>query len=193
MAKIYSLFKHVFFWTLEALKPEDESTDDILCFWLSEIHTMNNIFYHWSWYVFVKILKFYEKPEHKIRFLFNISSKINEIDHTWGTVPDDPIRVSLGRRPRPILQLLLRTAYYNNFEHKTWKSLALKINHKDEKDPGFAKKFWIQFKSELREAREASLWERDSTMFQTTTSDLELKNIESNIPLHVLMERENNQ
>ena len=152
---------------------------------------MNNIFYHWSWYVFIKILNFYEKPEHKIRFLFNISSKMNAIDHTWGTVPDDPIRVSLGRRPRPILQLLLRTAYHYNFDHKAWKELALRINLKDENFPGFAKNFWIQFKSELREAREASLWERDSIDFQMTTNDLEWKNIESNVPIHVLMEWEN--
>ena len=168
---------------------KDEDSDKIIGFWLCEAHKLHVLFYHWSWYIFTKILQFYEDPICKLRFLFHISTKLNESDHAWGNVPDDPVRVSLGRRPRPILQYLFRTAHYYNFNTTIWKEVAIRINTRDEIENGFAKSFWVQFKSELREARAASIWEQFGRAFETNTNNLEWANFETNIPLNVIMER----
>ena len=116
----YCIFKHVFFWLLEEWSPEDEKLDQIFSELLEKIHQVDQLFYHWAWYVFPRILDFYETPAQKIRFLYKCVN-INNTEHVWNNLPDHPAKISLGRRPRPIMQLIYRIAANDGTNELTWK------------------------------------------------------------------------
>ena len=84
--------------------PADEKIDDIIGKLLLELHQVDQIFYHWSWYIFPRVLEFYDDPHHKLRFLFKYAIEINATDHSWDNLLDCPTKISLSRRPRPIIQ-----------------------------------------------------------------------------------------
>ena len=183
----YSLYKHVFFWLLECWNPNDEDVDNVICTLLEKMHQENQLFYHWSWYVFPRVLDFYQHPKQKLRFLFKCAVSVNDTDHAWNNLPDHPAKISLGRRPRPILHLLYRTALFNKFDHKAWEELATRMKLREQTEPGFCEKFWASFKMELIEARTSSLWEDAGRGFETEPKIATWKNMTWNLPLHVFM------
>lgn len=162
----YALFKHTFISLLNVWNPDDEKTDDIIGKLLSELHQVDQIFYHWSWYIFPRVLEFYSDPSHKLRFLFKYGIEINAKDHSWDNLLDCPTKISLSRRPRPIIQLLFRTGLYYSFDHGAWAGLVEKLKLRDVEEPGFLDEFWKQFEIELTESRHSSLWESDGKDFE---------------------------
>ena len=146
--------------------PADETIDDTIGKLLSELHQVDQIFYHWSWYIFPRVLEFYDDPHHKLRFLFQYAIEINATDHSWDNLLDCPTKISLSRRPRPIIQLLFRTGLYYSFENGAWIGLVEKLKYRDQKEPGFLDEFWKQFQIELTESRHSSLWEKEGKDFE---------------------------
>lgn len=183
----YALFKHTFLTLLTVWNPSDEKVDDIIGKLLSELHQVDQIFYHWSWYIFPRVLELYSEPHEKLRFLFKYGIEINDKDHSWNNLLDCPTKISLSRRPRPIIQLLFRTGLYYSFEHSAWVGLVEKLKLRDDGEPGFLNDFWHQFEIELNESRHSSLWEQDGRDFEGESVILKMKNIKMNIPLHVWM------
>ena len=108
----YALFKHVFLWLLDAASPEKPDIDEAIASMIGKMHTVDQMFYHWGWYMFPMVLNHYNHPTTLIRFLKNHSLCINEIIHRWNGMEDDYVRISLARRPRPIMQLLFRFASF---------------------------------------------------------------------------------
>ena len=133
----YSLFKHVFFWLLECWDSQNEEVDHIIGTLLAEMHQLDQMFYHWSWYVFPRVLDFYQQPSSKLRFLFKYAVSLNQVDHSWNNLPDHPAKISLGRRPRPVLHLLYRTASYHQYDHKVWEELISRLKMRDSKEPQY--------------------------------------------------------
>ena len=162
----YALFKHTFLSLLDLWNPADEKVDDVIGKLLSELHQVDQIFYHWSWYIFPRVLEFYSDPSQKLRFLFKYGIEINAKDHSWNNLLDCPTKISLSRRPRPIIQLLFRTGMYYSFEHSKWVGLVEKLKLRDDGEPGFLNDFWKQFEIELTESRHSSLWEQDGRDFE---------------------------
>ena len=180
----YCLYKHVFFWLLDEWNPEDEKYDDIFCSLLEKIHQIDQLFYHWAWYVFPRILDFYRTPNQKIRFLYKCID-INNTDHVWNNLPDHPAKISLGRRPRPIMQLIYRVAATGGTDESTWKIFYAKINSQG--NQGYVKNFWKYLKLELIEARTSSIWENAGKGFEQEAKIPTMENIKWNLPLHVFM------
>ena len=129
--------------------PADEKVDDIIGKMLSELHQIDQIFYHWSWYIFPRVLEFYSDPFTKLRFLFKYGIDINATDHSWDNLVDCPTKISLSRRPRPIIQLIFRTGLYYSFDHSAWIGLIQKLQIRDTKENGFLDQFWNQFEFKL--------------------------------------------
>ena len=182
----YCLFKHVFFWLLDTWSPEDEENDAKFCILLEKMHQTHQLFYHWAWYVFPRILDFYNTPEQKIRFLYKCTN-INNTEHVWNDLPDHPARISLGRRPRPIMQLIYRIANTEGQNNDTWKKFYIKIESICEKSPVQINNFWKAFKLELIEARTSSVWEDAGKGFEQEPKIPAIENIKWNMPLHVFM------
>ena len=88
----YSLFKYVFVWLLECWDPNDEDVDNVICTLLEKMHQENQMFYHWSWYVFPRVLDFYEDPQRKLRFLFKCCVSLNDVNHIWNNQTDHPAK-----------------------------------------------------------------------------------------------------
>ena len=151
---------------LDVWNPADEKVDDVIGKLLSELHQVDQIFYHWSWYIFPRVLEFYSDPYQKLRFLFKYGIEINAKDHSWNNLLDCPTKISLSRRPRPIIQLLFRTGMYYSFEHSKWVGLVEKLKLRDDREPGFLNDFWKQFEIELTESRHSSLWEQEGRDFE---------------------------
>ena len=151
---------------LDVWNPADEKVDDVIGKLLSELHQVDQIFYHWSWYIFPRVLEFYSDPCQKLRFLFKYGIEINAKDHSWNNLLDCPTKISLSRRPRPIIQLLFRTGMYYSFEHSKWVGLVEKLKLRDDGEPGFLNDFWKQFEIELTESKHSSLWEQDGRDFE---------------------------
>ena len=182
----YCLFKHVFFWLLDEWTPEDIELDITISTLLEKIHQVDQLFYHWAWYVFPRILDFYETPDQKIRFLLRCVN-INNTDHVWNNLPDHPAKISLGRRPRPIMQLIHRIAANEGTTDATWKKMYAKIKAEDQKNPGYIQNFWRYFKLELIEARTSSIWENAGKGFEQEPRIQTIENTKWNLPLHVFM------
>ena len=182
----YCIFKHVFMWLLDEWSPENEEHDDVFHTLLEKAHQINQIFYHWGWYVFPRILDFYETPDQKIRFLYKCT-EINNMEHVWNDLPDHPVKISLGRRPRPIMNLIYRIAAANGTDTDTWKHFHAKMRSKEENEPSFMIRMWKSFKLELIEARTSSLWEDAGKGFELESKIPTAENIKWNIPLHVFM------
>ena len=182
----YCLFKHVFFWLLDEWSPEEEENDERFCILLEKMHQINELFYHWSWYVFPRILDFYNTPEQKIRFLYKCT-KINSTEHVWDNLPDHPARISLGRRPRPIMQLIYRIANNEGQDERIWDRFYAKIKSILNDDAEALDIFWKSFKLELIEARSSSVWEDAGKGFEQEPKLPSVDNIKWNIPLHVFM------
>ena len=182
----YCTFKHVFFWLLDEWTPENENLENIFSTLLEKVHQVDQLFYHWAWYVFPRILDFYRTPEQKIKFLYKCID-INNTDHVWNNLPDHPAKISLGRRPRPIMQLIHRLAAEDGTNKHTWTKFYATIKGINQKDPDYIKKFWRYLKLELIEARTSSIWETAGKGFEQEPKIPTLDNIKWNLPLHVFM------
>ena len=88
MCQNYQLFKSVFVWILPSYPVDCKLTNRLLCRILSHAHTIDEIFYHWSWYVFPRILEHFEFMEDAITFLIEASQSINRDPHVWEGHPD---------------------------------------------------------------------------------------------------------
>ena len=182
----YCTFKHVFMWLLDEWSPENEEHDHTFHTLLEKAHQVHQILYHWAWYVFPRIMDFYNTPEQKIRFLYKCA-EINNTDHVWNNLPDHPAKISLGRRPRPIMNLIYRIAAVEGTGKTVWKRFYAKLKYKEENDPFFMLRFWKSFKLELIEARTSSLWEDAEKGFEHESKPPTAENIKWNLPLHVFM------
>ena len=88
MCQNYQLFKSVFVWILPSYPVDCKLTNSHLCRMLSKAHTIDEIFYHWSWYVFPRILEHFTQMENAITFLIEASQSINRDPHVWEGHPD---------------------------------------------------------------------------------------------------------
>ena len=93
----------VFVWLLPCFPTNCQSTTEKLCKILATVHKVNETFYHWSWYIFPRILEHYTYMDEAISFLMTAAQNLNASPHIWEGHPDGELD-SLGRRPRPILQ-----------------------------------------------------------------------------------------
>ena len=183
----YSLFKYVFVWLLECWDPNDEDVDNVICTLLEKMHQENQMFYHWSWYVFPRVLDFYEDPQQKLRFLFQCCVSLNDVNHTWNNQTDHPAKQSRGQRPRPILQLIYRTATFDEFNQTAFEELAARMKEREEVEPGFCDNFWASFKMEMIEGRTSSLWEEAGRKFERQPRDATSEDLAYNMPIHAFM------
>ena len=110
----YDLFKHVFVWILPHFPTNSKEWNVKLCKLLSGAHKINDMFYHWTWYVFPRILEHYTFVYESIEFLIEAAVSINLEEHVWQGEIDDIKTISLGRRPRPVFQLFWRFAFSND-------------------------------------------------------------------------------
>ena len=88
---------------------------------------------------------------------------------------------SLGRKPRPIMQLFWRTAMFNNYQESGFVWLfrrLIELNY----DFG---QMWILLEFEFNESRDAALWEESGREFRFCPSPLQYRNIKHNIPFYV--------
>ena len=131
-------------------------------------------------------MDFYETPTQKIRFLYKCVD-INNTDHIWNNLPDHPAKISLGRRPRPIMQLIHRIAAVEGTDESTWKKFYAMIKHKEQNRAGYMKDFWRYLKLELIEARTSSIWEDAGKGFEQEPQVPTIENVKWNLPLHVFM------
>ena len=83
--KNYAVFKKVFTNILRYLPTESEEMNKNLCHLLGNAHRIHEVFYHWSWYMFPKVLEHFTSPE----FLLEASTTVNAEVHVWQGVPDD--------------------------------------------------------------------------------------------------------
>ena len=176
----YQLFKHVFAWLLPLYPTNCDATNRTLCQLLGQVHKIDEIFYHWSWYAFPHIIQHFTYVDEAVTFLIAASTTINLTPHTWEGQPDKESD-SLGRRPRPIMQLLWRTAMFSNYQESGFVRLFRRLV---ERNVDFDK-MWILLDMEFTEARNAALWEEPGREFRHMPCPLLFRHIKENIPFHV--------
>ena len=78
-------------------------------------------------------------------------------------------------------------AQAGNGNHSHWNALCDKLEVEEAKKAGYIEDFWKNFKSEMVEARQSSLWEDAGKGFEQESKIITSNNIKMNIPLHVFM------
>ena len=79
----YALFKHVFIWLLPNFPTNSKPFNATLCNLLANVHTINDMFYHWAWYVFPRIMEHFTFVHESIEFLIEAAVTINLKEHIW--------------------------------------------------------------------------------------------------------------
>lgn len=148
------------------------------------LHTINAVFYHFSWYVFPRILECYTYAMDEIDFLIEAATVLNLEEHSWQGEIDDA-SVSLGRKPRPIFQLFWRWALYNNYQETSFVDLFTRLKNRE--DPDYMKKLWVGWEKELAETRTSAMWEEPGIEFILQTGPIQHSHIKWNLPFHVFM------
>ena len=186
----YALFKSVFVGSIPHFPSSCKSFNKTLCNFLGNIHKINQLFYHFAWYVFPRILEHYTHVSEAIDFLIEAATVINLEEQVWhGEVAETSTpqsrRDSRKRRPRPIFQLFWRCAVYNNYQESAFVELFQIMKHHD--DPEYMSKLWTAWEKELAEARVSSFWEEPGYDFLVKPGPLTYRQIDGNLPLHVFM------
>ena len=182
----YALFKHVFVWILPHFPTNDAKFNVTLCRLLSQIHTINDMFYHWSWYVFPRIMEHYTEVHASIEFLLEAVTTINADEHVWQGERDDVATISLGRRPRPIFHLFWRLAFSNDYQESAFVRLFKRMKLRDDSDK-YMKLLWQCWTKELAETRASALWEEPGRTFRLSPGPISYRTIRWNLPFHVFM------
>ena len=152
---------------------------------LGNLHKINDVLYHFAWYVFPRILEHYTHVSESINFLIEAATTINLEEHVWQGEIDNVSTVSLGRRPRPIFQLFWRWAMYHNYQESAFVKL-FKIMQSHE-DPDYMAKLWIGWEKELAETRASALWEEPGREYRLKPRPITYHQIKWNLPFHVFM------
>ena len=181
----YALFKSVFAWSIPHFPSSCKDFNKILCKFLGNIHKINDVFYHFAWYVFPRILEHYTHVSEAIDFLIEAATVINLEEHVWHGEVDDVSTISLGRRPRPIFQLFWRWAVYNNYQESAFVQLFKIMERRD--DPEYMSKLWTGWEKELAETRASALWEEPGRDFRLKPGPITYRQIKWNLPFHVFM------
>ena len=104
----YALFKSVFVWIIPHFPTNSKDFNKKLCNLFANLHKINDVLYHFAWYIFPRTLEHYTHLSEAIDFLIEAATTINLDEHVWHGEVDDVSTISLGRRPRPIFQLFWR-------------------------------------------------------------------------------------
>ena len=180
----YCLFKHVFAWILPHFPTQSGAFNQKLAKLLSSVHRINDVFYHWSWYVFPRVLEHFTMVDDCLQFLLEASIQINEDPHRWEGEADNPATSSLGRRPRPIFQLFWRWTVFNDYQEAAFVTLFRIMKSKGEE---FMSKLWSAWKLEFIEANGCVLWEEPGRDYLYEPYPIEYDQIRYNLPLNVFM------
>ena len=180
----YSLFKQVFAWILPHFPTQSKTFNQNLAKLMSSVHRLNDVFYHWSWYVFPRVLEHFTMVDDCMQFLLEASTQINEDPHSWEGEVDNPATSSLGRRPRPIFQLFWRWAVFNDYQEAAFVTLFKIMKSKGEK---FMSNLWAAWKLEFIEANGCVLWEEPGRDYLYEPYPIEYEQIRYNLPLNVFM------
>ena len=180
----YCLFKHVFAWILPHFPTQSTDFNQKLAKLLSSVHRINDVFYHWSWYVFPRVLEHFTMVDDCLQFLLEASIKINDEPHRWEGDVDNPATSSLGRRPRPIFQLFWRWTVFHDYQEAAFVTL---FNIMKSKGAGFMSKLWAAWKLEFIEANGCVLWEEPGRDYLYEPYPIEYEQIRYNLPLNVFM------
>ena len=181
----YALFKHVFVWILPHFPTDSVEWNISLCKLLSGAHKINDMFYHWAWYVFPRIMEHYTFVHESIEFLIEAAVTINLEEHVWQGEIDDVSTISLGRRPRPVFQLFWRYAFSNDYQEDAFIKLFKRL--KSNKNEKYFDKMWKCWEKELSETRASALWEEPGRTFRLSPGPISYRTVRWNLPFHVFM------
>ena len=181
----YALFKSVFAWIIPHFPTNSKDFNKKLCNLLGNLHKINDVLYHFAWYIFPRTLEHYTHVSESIDFLIEAATTINLEEHVWQGEIDDVSSVSLGRRPRPIFQLFWRWAIYHNYQESAFVRLfKIMQNHED---PEYMIKLWTGWEKELAETRASALWEEPGREYRLKPQPITYRQIKWNLPFHVFM------
>ena len=178
--KNYAVFKKVFTNILPHLPTESEEMNKNLCRLLGNAHRIHEVFYHWSWYMFPKVLEHFTSPE----FLLEAATTVNVNEHVWQGVSDDLDHERSGRRPRPVMQLFWRWALFHNYQEKSFERLFYRVKSRG---PDYVASFWQQFESEYKESVDSSRTEVSGLGFADQQLPVSPNSIKLNLPWNVFM------